>query len=214
MNIVFLDVDGVLNDCSSPHMGNMDELVYFKGEAFLRRSLLVLKRIVSSMSAKVVISSSWRYDKDLMYSLLSALKYYRIDAIDITPDYKTYAGFGTCRGDEIVGWLKSTREQIDNFVILDDFSDMNHVKRHLIKTSTNHGLDEKHYKDFVYRFSKGEFCCKMEEYFEFSPSIIAQIESFEVENSLYIKNMFEHCAERVYKQHDDFAKQVRDYGFK
>lgn len=206
MNIVFLDVDGVLNDCSSPHMGNMDELVYFKGEAFLRRSLLVLKRIVSSMSAKVVISSSWRYDKDLMYSLLSALKYYRIDVIDVTPDYKTYAGFGTCRGDEIVGWLKSTREQIDNFVILDDFSDMNHVKRHLIKTSTNHGLDEKHYKDFVYRFSNCGFCCKMEEYFEFSPSVIADIEAHSTENSVYIKTMFEYCAERVLRQHGDFTK--------
>lgn len=214
MNIIFLDVDGVLNDCSSPHMGNMDELVYFKGEAFLRRSLIILKRIVNKFDAEIVVSSSWRYDKGLIYSLLYALNFYGMNPIDVTPDYKTYASFGTCRGDEIIGWIINSKEKVDNFIILDDYSDMGSVKNHLIKTITTHGLDEKHYKDFVYRFSKGEFRFDPAECVGIPEDLICDIESSESCNSISIKNDFYHCTERILSQNAGNSKQVFDYGYK
>ena len=95
------------------------------------------------------MSSSWRigcersgkesiFGNKLFIKLESRLKDYDMDIYDITPSL----GTGTQRGDEIREWL--SKNPTDNFIILDDDSDMCEFlnTEHFIKTTYKHGLTE------------------------------------------------------------------------
>lgn len=111
------------------------------------RPLRLLKEIIDKTNAKVVISSSWRigccrnsresiFGNRLYNKLEKRLKDYGIDIYDITPSLNS----GTQRGDEIREWL--SKNPTDNFIILDDDSDMCEYvdTEHFIHTTYNHGL--------------------------------------------------------------------------
>lgn len=113
MKVIFLDVDGVLNNettkavAPSGYMGVMDSKVK------------LLKKIVDATGAKVVLSSDWRicdrnHDKDFKY-LLNKLKYKGNIAIyDFTPDLSVFD-----RGHEIRDWIKRN-QTTKEYVVLDD----------------------------------------------------------------------------------------------
>ena len=129
--VIFLDIDGVLNI-----LQNVQELSL----PLERQSVTVLNDLIRESGAKVVISSSWRL-------------YYSLDKIrDILEDYgfsgdiigKTPVMKGSQRGEEIKTWLQIHGEEVQNFVILDDHSDMSDIQDYLVQTMSNEGLQKRH----------------------------------------------------------------------
>jgi hypothetical protein len=74
MKVIFLDVDGVLN-CKKT--ANPRKLPYVVD----RRLLARFKRLLDRTGAKVVLSSTWRYDPAGLFSA----KHWGIPFIGITP---------------------------------------------------------------------------------------------------------------------------------
>ena len=151
MKVIFLDVDGVLN--------SEDDLLIYRAKNNITgcilytevedRPLKLLKEIIDKTNAKIVVSSSWRTDCDrsgkksifgneLYTKLVNRLADYDIEVYDITPSLKS----DTQRGDEIREWL--LENPIDDFIILDDDSDMCEFLNtdRFIKTTYKHGLTE------------------------------------------------------------------------
>lgn len=134
-NILFLDVDGVLNN------GNWAMEMYEKGVRVFRDGLLYepslrqLRRIVDATGARIVVSSSWRLDPESYACLLDWLEKFGMTVYDETPST------GGQRGDDITAWLD---EHPGNwrYVILDDDDDMGKHRRRLVQTRFDDGLTE------------------------------------------------------------------------
>lgn len=133
MQVIFLDVDGVLN--SDEYIDKIKKLNVntIKRKVSVNK-IILLKEAVDVTGARVVLTSSWRYRRDgtLLKSLLSK---YGIHA-DSTPflDNK--------RGLEIKKYL-SNNPLVDRYVILDDeiFDTYDEeLIKHLIKISDKNGL--------------------------------------------------------------------------
>ena len=140
MKVIFLDVDGVLND---------QDLIFEKFKTkeieISKDKLLLLKKIITSNDdTKVVLSSSWRIgllrkdgkivaDTTYHKEFLELLKEYSIQIYDITPSMMS-------RPEEIKYYLDNN--DIESYVILDDedLNDENQVKTDFF----NGGLREEH----------------------------------------------------------------------
>ena len=167
MKIVFLDVDGVLN-CKTTE----DVIWRDKGKMGIRgiddSKVELLKKIIDSTGARIVVSSTWRINKvknifedyvcfedldekeyadnsrkkrtayDYLKKKLAAFK---LKIYDDTPD----CGGIYSRGKEIHSWLKEHPEVV-NFVILDDeeFQDFYtyNLEDHVVYTSYRNGLTD------------------------------------------------------------------------
>jgi hypothetical protein len=101
MKILFLDIDGVLNNSSenyrTPGIENMNQL----------------KRIIKETDAEIVLTSTWRY------SLEEALKLFRMYDVK-TPISLTQVLKPLERGNEIVLWLASYPMLVDTYCVIDD----------------------------------------------------------------------------------------------
>jgi HAD domain in Swiss Army Knife RNA repair proteins len=106
MHVIFLDIDGVLNCKRTP---NPRKLPYVVDPLLLKRFL----RLVDRTGAKVVLSSTWRYDPAGLFSA----KHWGIPFIDVLPDIPKRP-----RRDEILAWLKGHPETY-RFAVLDDEDD-------------------------------------------------------------------------------------------
>jgi len=121
--IIFLDVDGVLNN-QIMYKG-IGEVIQVGCDQLDRRCVDMMNNLVACTGAKIVLSSVWRkFDsvEDLLYN--AGL---RVDIIGKTPSL----GKGTVRGNEIQEWIKDNKDIVGaeywnffNYVILDDDSDM------------------------------------------------------------------------------------------
>ena len=135
MKIIFLDFDGVINSFGGDWQGGFEEL-----DRKCIENLNILIERVSDI--KIVISSTWRILRSLdkLKSIMAkwGFKYPEL-VIDKTPRLA-----GEERGREIFGWFtrnnKFPNPIIDNFIILDDDSDMEPFMNHLIQTDTDKGL--------------------------------------------------------------------------
>lgn len=139
MKLIFLDIDGVLNNelfySTSEYQskkGKATTKEEFKLQQFDPRCVSLLNHITDKTKAKIVISSSWRSDPDIK----DILKKVGItgEIIGVTPhlafkssvEYK----YSVPRGCEIKAWLELNKEKLGNkmsrikYVILDDDSDM------------------------------------------------------------------------------------------
>ena len=148
MNVIFLDIDGVLNGYNPRvdlfwsvlrklHIKNIICIFYDRmGIRFFK--LILLKILIRKTNAKIVLSSSLRRQWKLPYkqcgstikSLKRKCKILNINIFDITPKL-----YGFDRGDEIKEWLKTNN--VKNFVIFDDelFNFDKYYKNNLILTS-------------------------------------------------------------------------------
>jgi hypothetical protein len=106
MKIIFLDIDGVLNRRTTPNPRN---LPYVVDKTLLRR----FKALLDRTGAKVVLSSTWRYDPAGLFSA----RHRGIPFIGYTPDLPNKP-----RRDEILVWLRAYR-RITRFAVLDDDDD-------------------------------------------------------------------------------------------
>ncbi len=138
--VIFLDIDGVLvtwdtlkKDTESGKEGRFN--------SFDPKAVERLNKIIEATDSEVVISSTWRMTPNKG----DLFRHLRKEGI------KTYKGrFDTTpvldkeRGHEIQKWLLQCHTHVDNFVILDDDSDMVHLIDKLVKTSMKDGLQDEH----------------------------------------------------------------------
>jgi hypothetical protein len=106
VKIIFLDIDGVLN-CAKTK--NPRKFPYVIDQRLLKR----LKRLLTVTGAKVVLSSTWRYDP---IGILAA-KHHGIPFIDVTPDMPRQP-----RCKEVLRWL-SKHPNTERFIVIDDDDD-------------------------------------------------------------------------------------------
>lgn len=150
MNIIFLDVDGVLNSDEFRKEQYMILKRAIRTEEFFDPFCLeCLKEIVEATDAKIVITSSMMInDMDLLRNKLGE---YGIDILDKTEHY------GDRRGAQIREWL-SEHNNVENYIILDDeyFVDYPGLEEHIVKTSfySGRGLNENHISKAI-RLLKG-----------------------------------------------------------
>lgn len=140
MKYIFLDCDGVLNNI------NYTKKCYKKNEKkpmsmyytpFDPYNLKNLAKIVRKTGANIVLTSTWRLDKEHMAVLRARLAEYGLKIYDQT------SNFGMNRGAEISEWLKEHSKGKKSFVIIDDdtfdilpFFD----RKYIIQTNAKYGL--------------------------------------------------------------------------
>ena len=128
MNIVFLDIDGVLNNLGSVVACGIPS------KHFDPVSVRLVAKLCENADAKIVVSSSWRNGdlQDLACAGISS----RI--IDETPHLLDI------RGREIQAWLDEHEDKVTNYVILDDDSDMI-AGQNFVQTTFQDGFRFEHY---------------------------------------------------------------------
>ena len=149
MKVIFLDVDGVLN--------SEKDLLEAKGKSELfDRPLALLKELVESTKAKIVVSSTWRigcsksgrnswYGEEIFKTLTDRLAEYQFmpsaEAITLEKELqKEKEALSNTKKQ-----LENAKEEIDAFVILDDDADMcEFTGTNLVQTSMKTGLLEYH----------------------------------------------------------------------
>ena len=136
-NIIFLDIDGVLNGYNKWNLFGWKVVCLTRSERLKNwyrkwtdpfgiheRKVKRLAKIVNKTNAKVVMSSSWRFgwwqkpyedQFEDQRKLTDLLNKYCIDVIDITPESSDGR-----RDKEIIYWLSKHEDIVRRFVILDD----------------------------------------------------------------------------------------------
>ena len=126
MNIIFLDIDGVLNSVSSMvayhHLLGPSKTIYSETDRLDPVAIGLLKYLVDAADAKIVVSSTWR----LNYSATELIAVFAKHGWEHMPIIGSTGrgGIGTVRGDEIKDWLDDVGGEVTNYVIIDDDSDM------------------------------------------------------------------------------------------
>lgn len=143
--VLFLDVDGVLNNGRILDQADDRDRVWFDGQPFSLTSLRLLARAVQTFSLDIVLSSSWRYNWTQrlphQIALEKALASVGLAISDITPEHMDMR-YGL-RGREIRAWLEQHPET-EVFVVLDDINDMPDLVPHLVLTDFEHGFTWRH----------------------------------------------------------------------
>lgn len=140
MKVIFLDIDGVLNNSEFFSRG---------GDARNELDKINVKNlnfITSNVpGVKIVLSSSWRLLHTLEW-MRDFLKAQGVEGelIDATPGptVKTKSGIylASSRGEEIGVWLKQHPE-VESFIAIDDTAgDMKEVQDRLVHTNFSNGL--------------------------------------------------------------------------
>jgi hypothetical protein len=104
--VIFLDIDGVLNCKKTPNPRNFPYIVD-------RRLIARLKKLLRRTGAKVVLSSSWRFDPIGIF----AAKHWGVPFVDICPDMPKRP-----RRDEILSWLRK-HPRVSRYAVIDDEDD-------------------------------------------------------------------------------------------
>src|SRR5210317_1410587 len=156
MKIIFLDIDGVLNNdrwaSVLNHLYGGNGYGGFVKRNLKRRNIKWdyynvdnLKTLMDKTGAKIVISSTWRYSHSINdFKVMFQLYGLEPRIVDITPDLSktgiTDLYIRKIRGDEINAWLDD-HPDITNYVILDDDSDF-HPGQPLVRTDPEYGLTD------------------------------------------------------------------------
>jgi hypothetical protein len=129
MKVIFLDVDGVLNDWNT-NTRNPENFIGVDQHLCEK-----LRTIVAATGAKIVLSSAWRLSPRCLSYLWQECGP-TVDCIGATPYL-----LGEERGEEIKDWL-AVHPEVDSFVILDDRTDMSDLGANLVHTNDMVGLTD------------------------------------------------------------------------
>ena len=124
MRVIFLDIDGVLNS-QYMYQHYKDDIISTPSGKLSKMAIENLNSLTDATDAKLVISSTWRFDDKVIESLREA-------GITGTILGITGRGCACClRGNEIRTWIHENIEDRDyhNYLILDDDSDMLYWQR-------------------------------------------------------------------------------------
>ena len=135
MKVLFLDVDGVLNSEDYYVTTPPEKRLSFPLGEFDPAAVKRVNRILDETQAKLVVSSSWRWNPGLKNIF---------EKVGINHEIwgRTPSGKGRNRGYEIQQFLNSHPE-VSNYVILDDDSDMlEEQKNNFVHTNTYYGLTD------------------------------------------------------------------------
>lgn len=139
MKIIFLDVDGVLNNANYTkkcYRKNGHKPMSMYCVPFDPYNLKNLAKLVRKTKANIVLTSTWRLDKEHIAVLKARLAEYGLRIYDMTDN------INMIRGVEIKEWLKSHRD-IENYVVIDDeeYNLSNFIdNKHLVIVDSNYGL--------------------------------------------------------------------------
>ena len=129
MNIIFLDIDGVLNSDAWLASENKKTLEY-PLDQFDPRTVKLLNRIIEKTEAKIVLSSTWRLNRSIE-DIQEIFKKVGIigEIVSVTPDLKNTQKHIT-RGNEILAWCIENEDLIgvsykhyNSYAIIDDGND-------------------------------------------------------------------------------------------
>lgn len=141
MKIIFLDVDGVLNN--APAFEKTVAAGLSSIETLDEECIKRLRTLVDACwptTTAIVLSSSWRFSPDLVQVLEAKLRQHGLAITSQTTKQ------GTVRGEQIAQWLKDRPQVTDpEILILDDDSDM--LEEQLpffVQTSMKTGLTDEH----------------------------------------------------------------------
>lgn len=166
MNVIFLDIDGVLNTprFQEIQIKNCECDGYESQFNFDPICMRNLKEIVDKTDSYIVISSTWRYDYShsenrYMKEIINNLNLYGIKdrIIGITPDLRDKYNSMLIRGHEIKLWLEENSEKfnVERFVIIDDDNDMFDLIDNLAECDYQDGLVDE-VKNIALRILMGE----------------------------------------------------------
>lgn len=152
MNIIFLDVDGVLNsEAKLIRLYNeTHDMSLFNPMPFDEICLENLNILVRETNSKIVVTSTWRHTPELKERLIKALEDFNLDKeiIGYTPHIQD-----ATRGAEINGFLSKINYK-PHFIILDDNDDMENLLPYLIKIDSRVGLTDQNIEEGVLKLPK------------------------------------------------------------
>ncbi|WP_091872351.1 HAD domain-containing protein [Butyrivibrio sp. INlla16] len=150
-NVIFLDVDGVLNSkfWDDGHQREISEGKYVDIDA-----VKLFSKLVKGTDAKVILHSGWRFwfDDDMKPKRSEAEFFVNVMAKEgviisgVTPDLTTEEirktkRFSLVKADEILQWLKEN--SADNWLVIDDLDlHNNEIERHQAMPDAEVGLTE------------------------------------------------------------------------
>jgi hypothetical protein len=143
MNVVFLDIDGVLNshDWYKRRPSRERPINEIDPDAAAR-----VQRLCDETGASIVVSSTWR----LIHQLNALRSVFKARGLTAPVIGKTPGHNNDPRGLEIQRWLDAARltgTYPDGMVILDDDSDMVHLTPWLVRTPFETGFIDAHILD-------------------------------------------------------------------
>ncbi|KON87414.1 hypothetical protein AF332_11640 [Sporosarcina globispora] len=136
MKLIFLDIDGVMNNWIESQPSNKHESLEFASSCVEN-----LKYILKETNARIVVSSTWRIGETEKTLKDKVFKHYDLEKyiLDVTP-----VCWEEPRGVEIASYLASLHIcNVEGIVILDDDSDMEDLKDYLVRTDPKYGLTKK-----------------------------------------------------------------------
>jgi len=150
MNVIFLDIDGVLN---SNFWNDSHQKEISDGTLIDEEKIKILAVLVKNTDARIVLHSGWRFwfDIDLKplreesVRLVAMLKKEGLVIYDLTPDLTTEEirktkKFSLVKADEILLWLQQ-HSDIDGWIVLDDLDLHNaEIERHQVVPDQTTGL--------------------------------------------------------------------------
>ena len=185
MKIIFLDIDGVLNSEKAYRSGecnytkwNWENGMEDHHQSFCSWSKELLNKLIEETDAKIVISSTWRSSGVEFMRKVWELEGMSGEIIGITPNFRGgINGYTIPRGCEIehylkhdlkfnhINWDKDTQQQymdrsgIENYIIIDDDSDMlygqrNHFVHVLPSPRNKEGFNQKYYQEALSKLTK------------------------------------------------------------
>lgn len=131
MKIIFLDIDGVLNN---------DDHIYHYGSNYIDSKLLNLfVATLKSTKAEIVLISSWKMDECKIKKLSEKLSKFNIKILDcIIPKNDGWIN----ASDEIINWLKD-HPQVSKFAILNEDPEIgNSFEEGFFRTDSVLGITE------------------------------------------------------------------------
>ncbi|MBE6899310.1 MAG: hypothetical protein E7479_01400 [Ruminococcaceae bacterium] len=152
MNIIFLDVDGVLNS-SGWNKQHPNEIK--KGFLIDETKVFLLGELIRKTNAEIVLHSGWRFwfdgksnpnrkESEYFYNLL---KKENISFYDFTPDFSTEEirrtkEFSLVKAEEILCWIKGHGE-VSGWIVIDDLELNNEIiSAHQVKTNSSKGFEK------------------------------------------------------------------------
>ena len=153
MNIIFLDIDGVLN---SNFWNTQHQLEISDGILIDKTKISLLSRIVKETDADIILHSGWKFwfHEDPLepirlesQRLVQMLSDFQLKISGITPDFSTEQirqtkKFSLIKAKEILSWLEK-HPNVKNWVVIDDLDLHNEiVESHQVRTNSETGLME------------------------------------------------------------------------